>query len=391
MSRVGDDVAFGLENRGLSPTDIWPRVADALRTVGLGVPLATSTQALSGGEKQRLALAGVLALGPSLLLLDEPTANLDPDGATLVRAALRDALEATGATLLMVEHRVAEVLGLVTRVVVLAAGRGVIADGPPAEVFDRSGAELARAGVWVPGHRPTSEWGPPSGTPGGASRVGEARIRAREVAYRYPGAPRQAVCGMSAELHAGETLAITGPNGSGKSTFAMMLAGLMRPDAGTVEVPGDPVPLWRVPARRLVRCVGTVFQEPEHQFLTGTVADELALGPRRAGMPASQVRRRVDELLTRLGLEHLPAANPFTLSGGEKRRLSVATAMATSPPALILDEPTFGQDARTWAEMVALLSELRDEGRALAVVTHDREFVGALAGRAVRMVDGRAT
>jgi energy-coupling factor transport system ATP-binding protein len=166
-----------------------------------------------------------------------------------------------------------------------------------------------------------------------------------------------------------------------------MLAGLLRPRSGVVVAAEalaagrnrDPLAGW--PAAELVRHVGTVFQDPEHQFLCATVRDELLLGPMRAGAERAVADRRADELLDRLRLAHVAGANPFTLSGGEKRRLSVATALATAPSLLVLDEPTFGQDRRTWGELLRLLAALRDDGRGVCVVSHDRPFVDALADR----------
>jgi energy-coupling factor transport system ATP-binding protein len=143
--------------------------------------------------------------------------------------------------------------------------------------------------------------------------------------------------------------------------------------------------IWRWPARDLVTRIGSVFQDPEHQFLTGRVADELALGPLRAGLAPVEAERRAAELAERLRLDRVWRANPFTLSGGEKRRLSVATALATAPHAVILDEPTFGQDRRTWDEMVTLLAGLADSGRAVVMATHDRPLVDALADRTLRL------
>ena len=184
---------------------------------------------------------------------------------------------------------------------------------------------------------------------------------------------------------------MTGPNGSGKSTLALLLAGLLAPTRGRVVAAEalraghglEAIAAW--PASELVRRVGTVFQDPEHQFLARTVRDELLLGPRRAGLDVAGAHRRADELLERLGLVHLAEANPFTLSGGEKRRLSVATALATAPPLLILDEPTFGQDRRTWGELLHLLAAVRDGGRGIAFVTHDRAFATALADRTLAL------
>ncbi|HEX2771408.1 MAG TPA: ABC transporter ATP-binding protein [Micromonosporaceae bacterium] len=381
MARSGDDVAFGLENRGVPAGEIWRRVDEALRGVGFPYDRDRPTAALSGGEQQRLALAGVLALRPELLLLDEPTANLDPGGARLVRTAVAGAL-AVDTTMILVEHRVADSLPLVDRVVVLQAGGGVRADGPPAAVFERYGDALAADGVWVPGHlvphrRAT---GPPGDLLVTADRLG------------LP--PRLAP--LDATVHAGQALAVLGPNGAGKSTLALLLGGLLKPGCGRVvaspalagRYAARPPHRWRAPV--LTRRIGSVFQDPEHQFVTGTVFDELALGPRRTGQPESAVRSTVENLLVRLRLDRLAGANPYTLSGGEARRLSVATALATAPRLLICDEPTFGQDRRTWLELVELFADLRDDGNGIVAVTHDADFAEALADRRLRLTRAEA-
>ena len=375
MARAGDDVAFGLENHCVPTEAIWPRVHRALAQVHFPYPEDRSTAALSGGERQRLAIAGALALRPRLLLLDEPTANLDPVGADSVRETLA---ELSAMTLVLVEHRVAQALPLVTRVVVIETGGGVVADGAPLDVFARYGARLAELGVWVPG--------PPPAPPTPRTTFGPELARADDVAFRYPGAEVWALGGVDASVRAGEALAVTGPNGSGKSTLALLVAGLLRPARGRVALE-DAEP-WSLPARQLVTRVGTVFQDPEHQFVTGRVDDELMVGPLRAGRYAPDARRIAMDLLERLRLTHLAAANPFTLSGGEQRRLSVATALATAPPLLVLDEPTFGQDRRTYAELVALLAAHCDGGGATIFATHDEDLVASLADRTLRLAAG---
>jgi energy-coupling factor transport system ATP-binding protein len=384
MGRAGDDIAFGLENRCLPTDAIWARVDAALAAVDFRYGRQRSTDALSGGEQQRLALAGVLALRPALLLLDEPTANLDAGAAGALRDVIGALTSELGMTLLLVEHRVGEWLPLIDRVTVIEPGSGVRAEGPPHQLFARFGDELAAAGVWVP-ERPVAR--PPIRT----RAAPETMILAEQVGFRYPGSSVPALAGLDLRLRSSEALAVVGPNGSGKSTLALLLAGLLAPTLGTVRAgealaPGrghEPIARW--PARELVKCIGTVFQNPEHQFLTRRVIDELLLGPHRAGVEPSLGRRRADELLARLRLSHLADANPFTLSGGEKRRLSVATALATAPPVLVLDEPTFGQDRRTWSELLDLLGTLRDEGRAICFVSHDRDFTHALADRTLRL------
>jgi energy-coupling factor transporter ATP-binding protein EcfA2 len=380
MARSGDDVAFGLENQAVPRDRIWPRVRAALDAVGFPYDTARPTHALSGGEQQRLALAGVLARRPDLLLLDEPTANLDPEGAQEVREALRRALAESQATLIVVEHRVADVLDLVDRVIALGPGGTLLADGPAEAVLAGHGDGLAAQGVWVPGaplpHRPSAA-------------AGESALRGEHLALAYPGADRPALDDVSFELRRGELVAVTGPNGSGKSTLALLAGGLAKPSRGAATVPGEARPLHRLPARRLAARVGSVFQDPEHQFVTPTVRDELAFGPRQAGWPADRIAARVDELLERLRLAPLAGANPHTLSGGEARRLSVAGALAAAPGVLLLDEPTFGQDRRTWGELVDLTADIRDEGTALLAVTHDRDFAAALAARELVLHGGR--
>lgn len=380
LARVGDDVAFGCENLGVPSDETWHRVAEALDAVGLGVALDHPTDALSGGQKQRLALAGVLAMRPGLLLLDEPTANLDADGVTEVRDAVARVQEATGSTLIVIEHRVAVWRHLVHRVIVLAPGGGVLADGTPDVVLGREGERLAASGIWVPGFEPVAPMrshGP--ATPlMAAENLSVARIPGTTVAS-----------GIDLTISSGRTLAITGPNGVGKSTLGLTLGGLLPAAGGTLDASAlagtlNSIPItWK--SRDLLTRIGTVFQDPEHQFVAATVRDELAVGPRALRMPQQQIDQRVEQLSQRLRLETLLRANPFTLSGGEKRRLSVATALATRPRLLVLDEPTFGQDSRTWAELVALLAELLDEGSAVVAVTHDEAFVAALADDRVRL------
>ncbi len=377
MARAGDEVAFGLENRCVPACEIWPRVDEALEMVGFPYGRERPTDALSGGEQQRLALAAALALRPGLLLLDEPTANLDPDGAELVREAIGRLLEGRQLTMLLVEHRVAEAVDLVDRVVVLEAGGGVLADGPPAEVFASRGDELAAAGIWVPNH--------PLPVPArGERREAGVVLVAEQVGYRFPGECAPAVGPIDVEVRSSEALAILGPNGSGKSTLALLLGGLLRPTTGSVTDP-ELQAVWRMPAHRLAGFIGSVFQDPEHQFLTGSVRDELTLGPLRRGASTVEASRKAALLMDRLHLTALAGANPFTLSGGEKRRLSVATALAGEPRVLVLDEPTFGQDRRTAVELLDLLSRQRDEGGAICFVTHDLPFAAALADRTLEL------
>ena len=382
LARVGDDVAFGMENLGVPREEIWPRVEESLGAVGLDAPLDHSTTELSGGQKQRLALASILAMGPGLLLLDEPTANLDPSGVAEVRAAVEAVVGRTGATMVVVEHRVDVWAPLVDRVIVVADGR-IAADGPLREVLEQQGDALRERGIWLPGDDVAAEVGPaPEVSPASSEDSPIARVTDLTIGYDKASPVRS---GIDLTLERGVSTCIVGANGAGKSTFALTLAGLL-PIAGTVEVQtsdgtaGDPHE-WS--SKQLLGRMSMVFQEPEYQFLASTVAEELAIGPRAVGMTEEEIAPLVEEHMEALGLTRLARANPMTLSGGEKRRLSVATALISAPELLILDEPTFGQDRGTWLGLVRLLRAALARGVTLVSITHDPAFVAAMGQRVV--------
>ena len=383
LARVGDDVAFGMENLGAMREEIWPRVENSLEAVGLSVPLDHSTTELSGGQKQRLALASILAMGPGLLLLDEPTANLDPSGVAEVRAAVEKVVERTGATVVVVEHRVDVWASLVDRVIVVADG-SIAADGPLDEVLEQQGDALRERGIWLPGDDVAAEVGPAPEVPPASSEAAPiARVTDLTIGYDASAPVRSDI---DLTIERGVSTCIVGANGAGKSTFALTLAGLLPPLEGAVEVEtsdgtrGDPHE-WS--SKQLLGRMSMVFQEPEYQFLAATVAEELAIGPRAAGMSEEEIAPLVDEHLEALGLTKLARANPMTLSGGEKRRLSVATALISAPELLILDEPTFGQDRGTWLGLVRLLRAALERGVTLVSITHDPAFVAAMGQRVV--------
>lgn len=387
LPRVGDDVAFGCENLAVPREEIWRRVGHALDAVGLDLALDRSTAELSGGQRQRLALAGIIAMRPGLLLLDEPTANLDPDGVLEVRDAVARVAAETGATLVVVEHRVEAWLDVVDRVVVLQPGGGVGADGAPDHVLGTTADALAAVGVWVPGHTIEIDRNP---------TAGEVLLGTEELAVGHAGRrrrreppPEPVASGIEVTLRAGESTVVTGPNGAGKSTFALTLAGLLAPLAGRVVAApalaaGAAAEPHRWRSTQLLTRIGTVFQQPEHQFVAATVRAELEVGPRAAGRSKAEAEQIAGRLMETLRLNTLAGANPFTLSGGEQRRLSVATILATAPRVLVLDEPTFGQDRTTWREVVQLIAALVDEGRTAVSVSHDPDVVRILGDQVLQ-------
>ena len=218
---------------------------------------------------------------------------------------------------------------------------------------------------------------------------GAALLHAEGLSVGYPSGPLS--CGLAFEIARGTTTVVTGPNGAGKSALALTVGGLLPPRGGRLSAASGFAPSahrrepvrWR--SRELLTRIGSVFQNPEHQFLTGSVLDELALGPRALKRDRATVTAVCDEMLDRLHLTHLAQANPYTLSGGEQRRLSVATVLATRPELIILDEPTFGQDRTTWEDLLRLLAAIADQGTAVVAVTHDADFAALLADQHIEM------
>ncbi|WP_420838628.1 ATP-binding cassette domain-containing protein [Bifidobacterium amazonense] len=422
FQRLGDNVAFGPENLDVPRDEIWKRVDDSLAAVGMGgVELHRSTMHLSGGQMQRLALAGALAMRPGVLLLDEPTANLDPDGVTQIVGAVRDVLDRYRSTMVLVEHRAGPWIDMIDRVVVLGletddmqrarvAQTGdedevdrsgfrrtvIVADGTPDDVFRNPDLDFAELGIWVPAkyRRPGDEITRihTADEPAYSARTGsgDVLLSTEDLAIGRNGRPIAEHIGLA--FRPGQITALVGMNGAGKSTLSLTLAGLLEPVGGRVKASaalaagasGDDPLAWK--STELASRISYVFQNPEHQFARGSVLEEVMLGPLRTGCDEAEAERRARELLTRFNLIQYAKANPYTLSGGEKRRLTVAASLAAAPRVLILDEPTFGQDRRTWMQIVTLIHSLRGDGVSIIVVTHDRELVTALGARLVELV-----
>lgn len=406
LARVGDDVAFGCENLAVPAEEIWPRVDEALAQVGTDIHPLHSTAELSGGQKQRLALASIFAMKPRLVLLDEPTANLDPDGIVQVRRSAEAILASTGATAIIIEHRVDVWADMIDRVIVLENGQ-ISADGPLDEVLHAQGKRLRAAGIWLPGDealvaakiderpllRPTpldseSSAGAHSDSPvvsyadGHAFEMKDLSIGYGETAIRD---------GINLTISQGQSTCIVGANGCGKSTLVLTLAGLLPPLKGSVNVAKALIPqgksadpnTWS--SKELLGRIALVFQEPEYQFLEKTVKAELELGLRKAEKSEDEINTLTEEYLKALRLEHLALAHPMSLSGGEKRRLSVATALINAPDILILDEPTFGQDRNSWKELVTLLKRALSRGTTIISITHDQAFIDAIADHVIAL------
>lgn len=407
--RVGDEIAFGPESLGLTRDEITERVREAIGLVGLEGQELRALTTLSGGEHQRVALASALALRPTLLLLDEPTAHLDEPAAIAAIALLDRIRRDRGTTLLLAEHRLAAVAHLADRVAVLAGGalralgppRVVLADaalaalGVPVpratqaairlDLIDRlplTPAELA-ARIAVPRPR-TARAAPPPDAPFSAGAAGTAStVRLAGVRYRYPRATVDTLVDVSLALRPGERVALVGPSGAGKSTLARIVVGLRRPTAGSIVLLGRTGPALA----QVAAGVALVVQNPLRQLLGETVAGEVAMGLR--GADPREARRRIDAVLDRFGLLALRDRHPLSLSEGQRRRVTLAGVLVRRPRLLVLDEPTLAQDELQRAVLTDLLRELAATGTAILAVSHDREFVNDAFDRVVTLRDGR--
>ena len=400
MERVDDDVAFGLESRGWPLEAMRARVPRALADVGLADRPRAVTATLSGGQRQRLALAGAMAPDPGLLVLDEPTANLDPAAAAAFMARLAVLKDRGSTTMVIVEHRVDDVWPLADRLLVLGRDGRPLAQGLPDEVVESQADRLVAEGVWLPRRLEPRTVGPGAGgrpdagagagelaewpaSPGAPVRPAPA-VAVSGLGYAYPGGP-PVLQGLDLTVRAGERVAIVGANGSGKSTLARLLVGLVAPDAGSVEV-GGAAPSQRPPAER-AGLAGLVFQDPELGFLASTVDEEVRLGLPPGPGTEADAARIMDSLGLPLGIHG--RRSPYRLSGGEQRRLSLAPALLRDPSLLVLDEPTFAQDRLGVTTLVELLRRRAEAGMAIVAVSHDERFVAAFATRVLVLRDGR--
>ncbi|UAJ79001.1 ABC transporter ATP-binding protein [Leifsonia sp. ZF2019] len=421
---VLDEVCFGPENRLVPAAEVLERAERALRAVGLWDRRADDPDTLSGGGKQRLAIACALALDAPLLVLDEPTANLDPVGADEVYRLLGELTrEGSGRAVVLVEHNLDAAMGIVDTVLVLDAAGRMVAHGPAAEVLRDRAEELAGLGVWLPtatlaalrlraagfvldplpltpeelsvgvGSVAGGLSGDPVGRPAETAEIeaieatgdSDPAIAVSRLTLRR--GRREVLRDVSLRIDRGDFVAVVGPNGAGKSTLVQAIAGVLRPPRGAVALGAlDPS---RASVSELSGAVGFVFQNPEHQFVAHSVVDELAFGLRQRRLPEQEVDDRVDRMLTTLGLGPHREAHPFLLSGGQKRRLSVGTALIAGAPLLVLDEPTFGQDRARAAELLELLAALNAEGTTVVVVTHDLGLAAEYASHVAIVDDGR--
>lgn len=398
--RVEDELAFGMEQLGVPALTMRKRVEEVLDLLGIAALRARDIATLSGGERQRVAVATALALQPDILALDEPTSQLDPWGAEEVIAALTRLNEDLGLTIVLAEHRLERVVSHSDRLTVLDHDGTIAHDGPPRATLARVDIEMLPPLIGL-GRR--LDWQPlPL-----SIKEGRAAQRHDAAAGRVPvalhadvspasGTPVVSLQGVSAgwtrhdvlrdidlELRPGELVALMGRNGSGKTTLLRLVAGLHRPERGRVLLAGNDTA--RLHPADIAQQVGYLPQNPTSLFFAETVEAELAFTLKHHRPMGRDPRTTLAEL----GLEHAAQRNPRDLSGGERERAALAAVLVGAPRVLLLDEPTRGMDAARKRALAKILADLRAEGVAILLATHDVELVAEVATRVVLLGDGR--
>ncbi|MFN2270104.1 MAG: ABC transporter ATP-binding protein [Anaerolineae bacterium] len=397
LDRVEDEIAFGLENGAVPPAEMRVRVEEVLRLLDLAPLRARSLDTLSGGERQRVAIAAALAFRPRVLVLDEPTSQLDPQSAEGVLSALVRLNSRLGLTIILAEHRLERVLPYADRLVYLPGDSGHALDGPPRQVLQQMEltpplVTLGKKLRWEPlpltikeGHAFTAN----IPTPTEASRAATApkegrRLLIRDLHFAYDGV--DALRDIDLAIAPGELVALMGRNGSGKTTLLKCIVGLLRPGQGQIALDGRSI--IGSDTADICRRVGYLPQEPDAMLFADTVLDELQVTLKNHGLQDTPPIAPVD-LLARLGLDGTAAIYPRDLSVGQRQRVALGAVTITRPGLLLLDEPTRGLDYKLKRQLVALLREWQAEGVSVLLVTHDVELVAQAADRVVVLSQGR--
>jgi energy-coupling factor transporter ATP-binding protein EcfA2 len=386
-SIVDDDVAFGPGNLGLPRSEIERRVKQSLMSLGILDLRERSIFTLSGGEKQRLAIADVLAMEPEILLFDEPLANLDSNGVKLTQNMFVE-LHGAGKTIIAAEHRTEEVLRAhPTRVVVIDSGRIVADSRDPSVLMNFAGVLKIPADYVVKESRLTEKATRRSYSEPVIeySKLGQELIQVENVSFEYSGGIK-ALDNVTLSVHEGERIALLGNNGAGKSTLALSMIGILKPTLGHVRVLGQDT--RNMSTSEIARSVCLVFQNPFSMLFAKTVREELGFGPKNIGLRAKQISRTIPETAKHCSIEHLLDKSPFASSFGEKKRICVGSVLTMLPKCVILDEPTAGQDYHSYSNFMQFICSLRERVKAFIVITHDPDLAIEYTDRAIVLSGG---
>ncbi|ALC82631.1 MULTISPECIES: ABC transporter ATP-binding protein [Bacillus] len=381
MPYVDEELAFVLENLQIPREQMQRLMKHYLQQVGLHFDnLHTNIQTLSGGMKQRLAIASVLALEPDVLFLDEPTAMLDPEGTKEVWQTIKEVGEEK--TVIIVEHKIEEIVNFVDRVILLSDQGTIIADGSKEEVFAEFKDVLIEQGIWYP--NVWNDYIESRRKLAPKQSINQEKTAISLSAFAgFRGKEKKIDVGQ-ANVYLGEWIAVLGKNGAGKSTLLHALMDLIKTKGSYTIFDRDHKKI-----KTLTDDVTFVFQNPEFQFVTNSVYEEVAYTLRLEKWSEERISARVDELLESFRLKDHKQNHPYQLSMGQKRRLSVAAAIVKEQPILLLDEPTFGQDAKNTFAILEQLEALRESGTTIVMVTHDMNIVEHFASRAWLIENGK--
>lgn len=439
--KVEDEIAFGIENLKVPHDEINERITNTLKLLGMSEFRDRSLDTLSCGEKQKITLAALLAMHPSIIIFDEPTANLDPVGTDEVFNAIRKLKATSKYTIILIEHKLDDLMHLIDRVLILKDQK-LLVDGKPNVVFNEYAELLIKYGIWMPqtailSHQLKKKGISIPNIPISINKAVETlqvyspinniykdiindndnliltsngtvpAVEVHDLFFNYetydPKAHKRRgkrkkeknkknvkniLDNINLTVPKGDILAIVGANGAGKTTLAKHLVNILHPEENKVFINGKDI--LKIHTKNLIHEVGYVFQNPEHQFITHTVEGELSFGLRGImGLEEEKIMKHVKETLERFDLINYYNSSPFTLSHGEKRRLSVATMTIVGQNILILDEPTFGQDLKNTRKLLKLLQELHEEGRTIIIITHDMNLVAEHAKHVAVMSNGQ--
>ncbi|WP_322791997.1 ABC transporter ATP-binding protein [Bellilinea sp.] len=384
-SMVMNEVAFGLENLGLSRDEIRRRVDEALERLKIAHLRDRQTHYLSGGEKQKVALAGVLAMKPSILLLDEPLASLDPASAQDALEVIRS-LADEGMTVLMVEHRVEDVLRIQPERVLFMKDGEIQYDGDPQHLVERVDyREVKLPAPMIMELAVKDPPPPPLNILPGVNSGGGPLVEFKDVAFGYESGP-EVLHGINLQIRRGDVIAVLGPNGAGKTTLVKHAIGLLKPKRGKVLINGKDT--HQLSVAEIASTLGYVFQSPSHMLFAPTVYDELAFGPTNLKHPEEQIRKEVSQAIEIVNLQGYEKTPPLSMSFGQQKRVSIAAILAMRSRILVMDEPTAGQDYKNYMNFMNSILEMPGF-EAILFITHDLDMAVIYANRVLLVNDGQ--
>lgn len=416
---VEDEIVFALENLCFSHDEMEKRLIEALNKVNMLDYRYREVYSLSGGEKQKILLAALIAMHPSVFIFDEPTANLDPFGTLDFFEKLKDLKKVENNTIILIEHKLDDLMEIIDRILVINKQGIKIAEGTPREIFTNKADILIREGIWMPqvvmlyyeleknnikldrvpltipeavesirnlenfaNNKKSNDFNEISQS---FEENKENVIKIEDLSFSY--GKKKVLDFINLNVNSGDFLAIVGTNGAGKTTLAKHMVNVIEPPKSKVFIDNEDIS--NISSKNLSKKIGYVFQNPEHQFIKDTVEEQLSFGLKLRGFSQDQIDNWLNKTLKQFDMENYRNKSPFMLSHGQKRLLSVATMLTLGQDILILDEPTFGQDFKSSTKLLSFLKSLNDKGKTIIVITHDMSLVEKYAEKVVVMNKGK--